>query len=142
MVYTGYMRRKELAERTGIHPETLRFYERKGLIPSPPRLPSGYRDYPPETIDRILFIKRAKELGFSLGEIKELLSLNDNPPPNCEEVREKVRAKIVLLEEKIRDLRKIKEGLADLLKSCDTRKRMDSCPILDILSGKEGGEKE
>ena len=63
----------QLARRAGVGIETVRFYEREGLIPEPPRRPSGYRDYPPETVTRIVFIRRAKDLGFSLKEINELL---------------------------------------------------------------------
>ena len=88
------LRSGELAKRAGVNIETLRFYERKGLLPHPPRRGSGYREYPVESIRLIRFIKRAQELGFSLCEIRELLALRVRPGVTCAEVREKAEQKV------------------------------------------------
>ena len=89
----------QLAQRARVGVETIRFYEREGLIPEPPRRPSGYRDYPPETVDRIVFIRRAKELGFTLKEINELLELRVRPRRNCSQVKQSADAKIAGIDE-------------------------------------------
>src|ERR1700738_3595298 len=84
----------KVARRAGIGVETIRFYEREGLLAAPARRDSGYRLYPERVIGRIRFIRRAKELGFSLKEIKELLQLKRNSSSTCEDIREKAEAKI------------------------------------------------
>ena len=113
--------------------ETVRFYERKGLIEKPPRMNSGYRQYPEKTIQRIRFIRRAKELGFSLREIEELLSLRIDPETKCEDIRERAEAKIASTEEKLRDLKKIKKSLRRLTAECQGRAPVNECPILEAL---------
>jgi MerR family mercuric resistance operon transcriptional regulator len=89
-----HLKTGELAKRAGVNVETLRFYERKGLLPEPQRRASGYRDYPEESVTRIRFIKRAQGLGFSLDEIHELLALRVKPKSPCAEVRDVVEKKI------------------------------------------------
>src|SRR5689334_488081 len=90
-----------LARETGVTLEAIRFYERRGLVPDPPRSSSGYRVYPAETARRLRFIKRAQELGFSLSEVKELLSLRASPTGKSTDVRERTTAKIQDIEAKI-----------------------------------------
>ncbi|MFQ5743810.1 MAG: MerR family transcriptional regulator [Acidobacteriota bacterium] len=113
--------------------ETVRFYERRGLIAEPPRRASGYRQYPQETIARIRFIRRAKELGFSLQEISELLALRLDPETTCREVRDRAEAKIADIEEKTRTLRRMQEALAKLTAACSGRGSVSECPILEAL---------
>lgn len=113
--------------------ETVRFYERQGLIQKPPRRESGYRQYPEETIQRIRFIKRAKDLGFTLREIKELLALRIEPETTCEDVRLRAEAKIGDIEEKIRRLSRMKEALTKLTLACGGRGPVSRCPILEAM---------
>jgi MerR family mercuric resistance operon transcriptional regulator len=123
----------QLAQRAGVGVETIRFYEREGLIAEPPRRPSGYRDYPPETVTRIVFIRRAKQLGFSLKEIGELLDLRVRPRRNCTLVKQSADAKIVDIDTKIAALRRMRRALIDLTKACDERTTTTECPILASL---------
>lgn len=113
--------------------ETIRFYEREGLIEEPPRRESGYRQYPEETVHRLRFIKRAKELGFTLKEIKELLALRIEPETTCEDVRLRAEAKIVDIEERIRTLQRMKEALTKLTLACRGRGPVSRCPILEAM---------
>ncbi|MEN8262859.1 MAG: heavy metal-responsive transcriptional regulator [Nitrospirota bacterium] len=97
----------KLAKRANVNIETIRYYERRGLITKPHRRDSGYREYPDETEKRILFIKRAKDLGFSLNEIDDLLSLKIDPKTTCSDIKSKAEAKISDVENKIKDLQHI-----------------------------------
>src|SRR6266436_2063697 len=108
----------EVADRGGVNLQTIRYYEREGLLPEPPRLQSGYRMFPEDTVRRIHFIKRAQELGFTLAEIKELLALRIDQKRNRAEVRTLAQAKIVDIEEKLRTLKKMKRVLSDLTERC------------------------
>jgi MerR family transcriptional regulator, copper efflux regulator len=128
----------KVARRTGIGVETIRFYEREGLLAAPARGASGYRLYPERVIGRIRFIRCAKELGFSLKEIKELLQLRRNSSSTCEDMREKAEAKIANVEAKIATLKKIKQALAELSAACKGRTSLGECPILEFLD-KGGG---
>ena len=130
-------RTAEVAERAGVNVETLRFYERKGILPEPPRRASGYRDYPPETVERVRFIKRAQELGFSLREVRELLELRQTGRGKAGRVRKVAEAKLEEIEHKIRDLEAMKRSLSDLLCACDGRATVAACPIIESLSGRE-----
>lgn len=123
----------QLAEKAQVNVETVRYYERKGLIPKPPQRASGYRQYPQETVARIQFIKNAKELGFSLREISELLSLRVNPDSRCGDVKKRAEEKISDIEEKIKTLQKMKKALLKLAKECKGRADISECPILEAL---------
>jgi len=127
----------QVAKHSGIGLETLRFYERKGLIEEPPRTDSGYRQYPEDVVGRIRFIKRAKELGFSLKEISELLSLRVDPGTTCADVRKQTELKLTDVEEKIRALRRIKTALKKLAASCVGTGPTSECPILEALDSQE-----
>lgn len=127
----------QLAKHAGVGVETVRFYEREGLIPEPPRRRSGYRDYPQGTVDRILFIRRAKELGFTLKEISELLELRVRPRRSCAQVKQSADAKIAGIDGKIAALRRIRRALKDLTKACEERAPTTECPILASLSKSE-----
>jgi len=124
----------QLAKRAQVNVETVRYYERQGLIPTPGRSASGYRQYTQETAARIRFIRRAKELGFSLREIGALLSLEGNPDTACAEVKERAEVKLADIEERIRDLERIKRVLASLLAACPEHGSTSHCPILKTMT--------
>lgn len=123
----------KVAHIAGIGIETIRFYEGKGLIPEPPRKESGYRQYPENIILRIRFIIRAKELGFSLKEIKELLSLRASPKAKCEDVRIRSEEKLKDIGDKIRSLRAMQRALSRLIGQCTGNAPATDCPILESL---------
>ncbi len=127
----------DVAKQSGVNVETLRFYERKGLLPEPPRRMSGYREYPPEAVQQIRFIKRAQELGFSLREIKELLTLRVEPGTTCTQVRQRAQEKVEEVQQKIADLQAIEQALRNLIGTCSGRGPASQCPILDHLNQKE-----
>ncbi len=122
-----------LAKQAGVNVETLRFYERKGLLPEPPRRVSGYREYPAESVNRIRFIKRTQELGFSLDEIKELLLLRVLPQTPCADVKSRALKKIQHVQQKIADLQTIERALNKLTVTCSGRGTVSTCPILENL---------
>ena len=128
----------KVARLTEVGTETLRFYEREGLIPEPPRRDSGYRQYPPATIDRVHFIKRAKDLGFTLAEIKELLGLSIGPKTTCADVKRKAVKKMKEVEAKIAELKRIEQALMKLSSQCKGEGPVSECPILDNLESKGG----
>ncbi len=122
-----------LAKEARVNIDTLRYYEKRGLLPEPPRKESGYRLYNPDAVKRIAFIMHAKELGFSLDEIAELLSLRMETKSQCRAVKIKAEAKIAEVEEKIQSLQQIKAALQRLVGSCKVNKRLGECPILEAL---------
>ncbi len=123
----------QVARRSGVGVETVRFYEREGLIAKPPRTGAGYRQFPPDTVDRIRFTQRAKELGFSLREIKDLLALRMASDSECEDIRQRAETKIADVNEKIRHLKRIKRVLSSLARECDEAESIHECPILRAL---------
>lgn len=125
----------QLAERTGVGVETVRFYERRGLLTRPPRPDSGFRQYTSDAMSRITFIRRAKQLGFSLREIKELLSLRSQAGANCGSVKRRAEAKAAEIDAKIADLRRMRKTLAELAGACERRKSTRECPVLGTLEG-------
>lgn len=127
----------QVARAAAVGVETIRFYERQGLITQPPRRHSSFRRYPPEVVRRVQFIRRAKELGFTLREIKELLSLRVDPNTTCAEVRSMTRAKIADVERKMVELEAIKRVLDRLAATCRGKGPTSECPILDLLDEEE-----
>lgn len=127
------LRISQLAAATGIGVETIRYYERRGLLPEPPRGPSGYRRYPPIAVERVRFIRRAKELGFSLREIAELLELRTHERDQCAEVRTQIDGKLEDLDGRIADLRRVASALRLLRDECDREDPTGECPMLDAL---------
>jgi Hg(II)-responsive transcriptional regulator len=127
----GGLRIGRVAKDSNTAIETIRFYERSGLISEPPRRESGYREYPGEVIARLRFIKRAKELGFSLKEISDLLALSRKGEKNCATVRRRAQEKVSQIKVKIADLKRIESALIQLGSTCETRKNSDGCPILE-----------
>ncbi len=122
-----------LARLGGVNLETIRYYEREGLLQEPPRTPAGYRLFPSETVRRLRFIKRAQELGFSLGEIRELLALRMKPGTRREHIRARAQAKIADIDQKIQTLTSMKRTLRNLTERCDGCGPLSDCPILDSL---------
>lgn len=126
----------EVARRADVNKETVRYYEKRDLIPKPDRRRSGYRIFTQRHIDQIKFIKRAQELGFTLSEIKELLELRLDGNTTCSEVRTEAQNKYRDVISKIKDLQRIRDTLLDLIDSCDEEGPKGDCPILDALEGK------
>lgn len=122
-----------LARLSGVGVETVRFYERRGLIKQP-SVKEGFRKYSEEDARRIRFIKRAQDLGFTLKEIKALLELNADPRATCSDVKNQTEAKMKEVEEKIRDLKKMKRSLKNLSEACgESKKAMAHCEILSCF---------
>ena len=126
-----------LAREAGVNLETVRFYERRGLLPRPPRSASGYRLFPAETARRLRFIRRAQELGFSLAEIRELLSLRISPTAKNSDVRRRAEAKIADINAKMRTLDSMKKILRRLTEACGRFSPIAECPILESLDREE-----
>lgn len=127
------LRSGEVAKAANINVETLRYYERRGILKQPERTESGYRVYTHETVRVVRFIKRAQQLGFTLDECEELLLLRDDDSRACAEVRDAAQAKVEDIESKLRDLRKMKRALVALVKTCTEDASTRECQILDAL---------
>jgi len=127
------LRTGELAIQGGVNLETIRYYERRGLLPKPPRTSAGYRAFDAEAVRRLRFIKQAQALGFSLKEVRELLALRLNPRTSCADVRRRAEAKIADIDEKLRALRAMKRALVCLTAACAGRGPVSACPILESL---------
>jgi MerR family copper efflux transcriptional regulator len=125
----------QLAREAGVGVETIRFYEREKLLKKPARSPSGYRRFGEDAVARLVFIRRAKDLGFSLAEIRELLALRADPKKDCSAVNRRAQTKIVEIEERIRDLQRMKRALLNLSTACANGTTVDDCVILDSLFG-------
>jgi Cu(I)-responsive transcriptional regulator len=125
----------QVAKQTGVSVETVRFYERKGLIEEPARKDSGYRQFTDSDIKRLLFIQQAKTLGFSLMEIKELLSIRADPATSSREIKSLASEKLESIEEKIKMLQRMKKTLKPLVDSCPGEGPKNQCPILEALDG-------
>lgn len=123
----------EVAARAGVNVETLRYYERRGILEEPERRPSGYRQYPAGTVQLVRFVKRAQELGFTLDEIEELLVLRNDHTRSCADVRRAASAKIADIDAKIASLAAMKDALATLVDSCRGRGSTRQCPILESI---------
>ncbi len=127
----------QLAKASGVAIETIRFYEKQGLLEEPRRRMSGYREYDETVIPRLRFIRRAKQLGFTLGEIKELLALRLDRAASCSRVKQRAEAKIADIESKLKSLRRMKRALIDLSQACDDTAPTSQCPILNALDGED-----
>jgi MerR family mercuric resistance operon transcriptional regulator len=114
--------------------ETIRFYEREGLLREPVRTANGYRQYPPEAVAQIEFIRRAKQLGFSLAEIRELLALGQ-PGGDRAQVKAMVEEKLNELDRRIRELQRMRAALAELDRQCSGKGPIKGCSVVDTLSG-------
>jgi MerR family copper efflux transcriptional regulator len=123
----------QLAKRANVNLETIRFYERRGLLPEPPRNKSGHRQYFFKDLRRTEFIKRTQSLGFSLQEIFDLLSFKVESDKTCGDVKKKVKAKLIDVEEKIKTLKRMREVLQRLEADCPGKGSLNECPILETL---------
>lgn len=129
----GLLNIGEVASQTGVTVEAVRFYEKKNLIDAPLRSESGYRQYPQETVKRIRFILRAKEVGFTLKDIVELLELRREPGTSCTDIKVRASRKIEEVDHKIEDLGRIREALARMIMKCSGNSALSECPILEEL---------
>lgn len=123
----------QLASRVGVNVESLRYYERTGLLDVPPRTASGYRRYPDEAVRRLRFIKRAQGLGFTLAEVKELLDLQMRPEATCADVRSRAQAKIEDVDRRLRELKALRAALVALTRACVGSGPTTECSILHML---------
>ncbi len=127
----------QVARRAGVGVETVRFYERAGLLEEPPRRASGYRQYSEQEVRRLHFIKRAQKLGFSLKEITELLRLRVDGQTSCEEVKLRTEAKIAEVERKVIELQRMRQALLQVAALCTGQGPASACPMLDALEQQE-----
>ncbi|HEX5385603.1 MAG TPA: heavy metal-responsive transcriptional regulator [Gemmatimonadales bacterium] len=123
----------ELARRAGVGVQTVRYYERRRLLPAAARRSSGYREFTPAALDRLRFIRRAQELGFTLAEIAELLALRLDPHTTAADVKARASRKIHEIDEKMRDLDRIRRALAHLAGRCRAHGPTGDCPLMDAL---------
>jgi MerR family mercuric resistance operon transcriptional regulator len=123
----------EVAKRAAVNLQTIHFYERGGLLPKPPRTASNYRLYSEDAVCRVRFIKRAQELGLTLRDIKELLSLRARPGTRCADVRQQAQAKLRDIDDKIGVLQRMRRALTKLIGECSGRGAVTECPILEAL---------
>ncbi len=123
----------QVATAADVNIQTIRYYERRGLFAAPKRTPAGYRQYAEEAVHRLRFIKHAQDLGFSLQEIEELLALRVRHGAACDVVERKTRKKIEVVQQRIRDLQRMKRTLERLAAACAVRRPTTECPILEVL---------
>lgn len=129
----------ELARRSGGNLETIRYYERRGLLPTPPRTAAGYRTFTADAVRRVRFIKHAQALGFTLAEVNGLLALRTEPATTCADVRRQADAKLADIDGKIRSLRSMRTALVRLAAACTGRNDPAlECPILASLDERGG----
>jgi Hg(II)-responsive transcriptional regulator len=122
----------EAAAQAGVNVQTIRYYERRGLLPRPPRRASGYREFPDAAVRVVRFIKRAQELGFTLDEVEELLQLRRHAGRNRPRIRSVAERRIAQIEQKVAELERMKRALKRLVHSCHENTTLD-CPIIEAL---------
>jgi MerR family copper efflux transcriptional regulator len=122
-----------VAKRVGVAIDTIRYYEREGLLPEPQRRASGYRSYGDDAIAQLRFIRRAKNLGFTLEEIRELLSLSTDRQRGVKAVKQRAQQRLAAIDQRIAELHKVRDGLAQLVDSCPGHGKPEECPILRAL---------
>jgi Hg(II)-responsive transcriptional regulator len=127
----------QVATAADVNIQTIRYYERRGLFPAPRRTAAGYRQYSGDAVARLRFIKHAQELGFSLNEIQDLLGLRVRHGAACDAVERRTRLKIEVVQQRIRDLQRMKRTLERLAAACAARRPTDDCPILEVLEDHE-----
>lgn len=133
MASAGMISIGALAKRSGVQAETIRYYEMEGLLPKPERSTGGYRLYGASDVDRLSFIRQARELGFKLDSVRRLLSLADREVDTCDEVRELASTHLAEIRAKLADLRRMERVLSDLMRSCEGRTTPE-CLLLEALA--------
>ena len=123
----------QVATAADVNIQTIRYYERRGLFPTPKRTAAGYRQYADEAVARLRFIKHAQDLCFSLNEIQDLLGLRVRHGAACDAVERRTRKKIEVVQQRIHDLQRMKRALERLAAACTARRPTDDCPILEVL---------
>jgi Hg(II)-responsive transcriptional regulator len=123
----------QVAKAAEVNPETLRYYEREGLLPAPPRTAAGYRQYGADAVRRVRFMKRAQALGFTLAEIGTLLELRADRPAACGRVAAEAQQAMARIDGKIGELRRMRAALGSLVLACRASRTSAECPILDAL---------
>lgn len=132
-VHPGGVRTSEVAAQAQVNSQTLRYYERRGLLPQPERTHSGYRTYTADAVRVVRFVKRAQQLGFTLDEVEELLHVAQGGPASCEEAKAMARTRIADLQHRIEELAGMRDGLTRLVDTCDQPRTERDCPILRDL---------
>lgn len=128
------MKTGELAAKAGVNFQTVRYYERRGLLAEPPRRDSGYREYGQDSVQALRFIKRSQQLGFTLKEIEQLLHLASGGPESCDAAQSLADHRIADLERRIADLEAMRDSLARLVQTCERPHRERECPLLQTLA--------
>jgi MerR family copper efflux transcriptional regulator len=123
-----------VAKRVGVAIDTIRYYEREGLLPEPERRASGYRTYGEGAIAQLRFIRRAKDMGFTLEEIRELLALSTDRQRGVKAVKKRVEQRVAAIDTRIGELQRVRDGLVQLVESCPGHGAPEQCPILRALS--------
>jgi MerR family mercuric resistance operon transcriptional regulator len=131
------MRTKQVADRAGVNAETLRYYERRGLLPEPPRTRAGYRDYPESAVKVLRFVKRAQLLGFSLAEVESLLGLAEGGPESCDAARVLAQEHVADIDRRIAELCRMRGALEVLVDSCGRPRDRRACPLLETIQDDE-----
>jgi MerR family transcriptional regulator, mercuric resistance operon regulatory protein len=124
------VRTSEVAAQARVNTQTLRYYERRGLLPEPTRTQSGYRAYTPDAVRVVRFVKRAQQLGFTLDDIEDLLHLSEGGPDSCHDARAMACTRIADLQQRIDELAGMRDALARLIDTCDQPRAERDCPIL------------
>ena len=137
MVRTNGLTIGRVARQAGLAIDTVRYYEREGLLEKAPRTKAGYRQYSASAVARLRFIRQAKDLGFSLSEIRELLALRVDARKTCRDVKSRALRKIADVERRIVQLTRMRRALADLAAQCRGGGPTSSCPILEALEREE-----
>ncbi|WP_199099800.1 heavy metal-responsive transcriptional regulator [Dyella sp. ASV21] len=126
-----------VAKRAGVAIDTIRYYEREGLLPEPQRRESGYRTYGESAVRQLRFIRRAKGLGFTLEEIRDLLALSADRHRGVKAVKQRAKARLAAIDERIAELTRVREGLEQLIEACPGHGAPEQCPILRALTDQE-----
>ena len=136
------MRTSEVAGQAGVNVETLRYYERRGLLPQPPRRDSGYRIYGPDAVRIVRFVKRAQELGFTLADVESLLELAEGGPESCEGARQLAERRASELDRRIADLTAMRDSLHRLVATCALPRGRRECPLVWSIEHQTSGRTE
>lgn len=130
---SNYLQIGELAKQAGVNIQTVRYYEKRGILKPSKRTSAGFRLYGPDTIQTLNFIKHSKDLGFTLEEIRDLLNLRATTASRCQKVRKKAKAKLEDIQEKLRVLRQMERNLKSLIQKCEKQETDTNCPIIEGL---------